>query len=262
MALPHDATFYNDTRYVPIVFDAVPDGVQANLLRVRQGLQPRPDELLARYEVFARLCADRAQRAAYQSLIVDARVVTPERYLKLWREAVAQAITPTQLHDEHGLSVIACLEAPAMAVRGATCSWTSTPWPTFDELREEFAAQLLGEEESEEESVEAGGETSAQARQARRARQVRLELDLRLDRAASAMFYATSMFSRALGYDSDQWQARLELRGAVLRPQPASLFDADSDVEKGTQRGAKRPAATSTLRTQPTCQEGHHVHPH
>lgn len=143
--LPDKTSFYGDTRFVAIAIDRGADGaLLASVLTDRPFGLP----LLASYRIFSILCEDRAQRCVDGGLTLDGRAVLPERYLRLWRNAIQTAITPAELGAEHGLRLVAHLAGPLEKLRGKKAIWTESPFPTFDDFHAAYAQQfvLCGEE--------------------------------------------------------------------------------------------------------------------
>ena len=82
--LPEGTTFYNDKRYVAVAWD---EDAQGNPHGQVLGSNRRSLPFLARYELLSTLCSDRAKQTVDGSLRVNDQVITPERYLGLWRAA-------------------------------------------------------------------------------------------------------------------------------------------------------------------------------
>jgi hypothetical protein len=196
--LPDNATFYGDSHYVPIAFEASNAGCESRIV----GIPEARLVYLPKYRVVGTLCGDRAQRTVDEALVVCGKPITPERYLALWRHGLDEAASPAILAARHGLSVCAVIEAPLAPLWKATQPWSGSPFATFDELHARYASQI--------ENVGEG--------------RFRLAFDLRLDDAARDAFYAEAIVSSALGHDSDAWCAKLILQGrAVARPQCGQL---------------------------------------
>jgi hypothetical protein len=113
--LPDDATFYGARSYLPIALDLVAGVKTPSLLRADlQGVN-----YMAQYEVFSALCSDRAQRTVDQTLLVGGQPTKPERYLGLWRDAIAASVSAESAAEEHGIRVVAVLQAPLAAMASA-----------------------------------------------------------------------------------------------------------------------------------------------
>ena len=78
---------------------------------------------MAQYEVFSALCSDRAQRTVVQTLLVGGTPTTPERYLRLWRDAITTSVSAETAATLHGIRAVAVLQAPLASVTGAKSSW-------------------------------------------------------------------------------------------------------------------------------------------
>lgn len=197
--LPDDATFYGDQSYLPIALDLV-DGVKTPSL-----LRPAPQGVnyMAQYEVFSALCSDRAQRTVDQTLLVGGNPTKPERYLGLWRNAIAASISAESAAEEHGIRVVAVLRAPLAAMASAKSSWTSCPFGTFAAFQAKYTKQMAPTD---------GGAFA-------------LELDLARPGAARDAYYGASMICAVLRREPTAWRACIELRKTTTGgPGQAPLF--------------------------------------
>lgn len=197
--LPENATFYGDPHYVPIAFEATDDGCESRIV----GIPAARLVYLPKYRVIDTLCGDRAQRTVDESLVVRGKPITPERYLALWRQGLAEAAPPTILAARHGLRICAVIDAPLEPLWKAKQPWSGSPFETFDELHARYASQIK--------DLNNG--------------RFRLEFDLRVDDAARDAFYAEALVSSALGHDSCAWGARLILHGRAAARQQGALFE-------------------------------------
>lgn len=196
--LPENATFYGDPHYVPIAFEATGDGCESRLVGIPQARLA----YLPKYRVIDALCGDRAQRTVDEALVVCGKPITPERYLALWRQSLAEAAPPAILTAEHGLRVYAVIETPLAPMWKAKAPWSGSPFETFDEMHARYASQIQDLSDG----------------------RFRLEFDLRVDDAARDAFYAESIVSSALGHDSGAWRAGLILQGRAAARQQDALF--------------------------------------
>lgn len=196
--LPENATFYGDPHYIPIAFEATDDDCESRIV----GIPQTRLAYLPKYRVIGALCSDRAQRTVDEALVVCGKPITPERYLALWRQGLAEAQAPAILAAQHGLRIGAVIEAPLAPLWKAKSPWSGSPFETFDEMHARYASQIqdLGDG------------------------RFRLEFDLRVDDAASDAFYAEGIVSSALGHDSDAWRAGLTLLGRAAARQQDTLF--------------------------------------
>ena len=197
--LPENATFYGDSHYVPIAFEATDDGCESRIV----GIPEARLVYLPKYRVIDVLCGDRAQRTVDEALVVCGKPVTPERYLALWRQGLDEAASPAILAARHGLRVCAVIEAPLEPLWKAKQPGSGSPFETFDELHARYASQIK--------DLNNG--------------RFRLEFDLRVDDAARDAFYAEALVSSALGHDSSAWSARLILHGRAAARQQGALFE-------------------------------------
>ena len=195
--LEPDATIYGEDAYVALAFDEIAGQARARLLHDRS----RHHTYLARYQLIDLLCSDRAARTVDETLLVKGRPITPERYLRLWRAALAEALSPPALEARHGLKVVAVLEGPLEPLRGTRAFWTSSPFQTFDEFFDRHASriQLLAEG------------------------RFRVEFDLGEAHGARDAYYGSSFLSSAGGRDG-VWSSTLVIRGAAKGAQPG-LFN-------------------------------------
>jgi len=197
--LPDDATFYGARSYLPIALDLVERVKTPSLLRP----DPQGINYMAQYEVFSALCSDRAQRTVDQTLLVGGQPTKPERYLGLWRDAIAASVSAESAAEEHGIRVVAVLQAPLAAMASAKSSWTCCPFGTFAAFQARYAKQM-----------DLAGDGA-----------FTLELDLARPGAARDAYYGASMICAALRRAPTAWRACIELRKTTAgRPWQASLF--------------------------------------
>lgn len=196
--LPGDATIYGDETFIVVAFDEVAGMVEATLLHSKC----RHQRFLAQYEVFHLLCDGRAARTVDETVLVEGRPITPERYLRLWRAAFDQALSPAAFEASHGLKLVVLLEGPLAPLRGAAAPWTSSPFRTFEDFFERHRRRI---------EVLDGG-------------RFRVELDLGRSQGARDAYYGSSFLSSARG-DRDAWSTTHVIRG-VTRATQTELFDA------------------------------------
>ncbi len=197
--LPDDAMFYSHRSYIPVAIDSYDGGQTPTLLRPGDhGIS-----YMAQYEIFSTLCSDRAQRSVDHSLLVDGMPVTPERYLGLWRAAIAESVDPAVAVSVHGIQAVAVLRAPLAAVSEAKSSWTSCPFGTFARFQAMYGHHFL---------YGADGTFS-------------LELDLALPGHAQAAYYAASMMCNRFDRGCTSWQASIAVRQVGVRRHQAGLFE-------------------------------------
>ena len=197
--LPDDATFYGARSYLPIALDLVERVKTPSLLRP----DPQGINYMAQYEVFSALCSDRAQRTVDQTLRVGGQPTKPERYLGLWRDAIAASVSAESAAEEHDIRVVAVLQAPLAAMASAKSSWTCCPFGTFAAFQARYANQM---------DLTGDGAFT-------------LELDLARPGAARDAYYGASMICTVLRREPAAWRACIELRKTTTgRPGQASLF--------------------------------------
>lgn len=130
VALPEDVTFYSDRRFIAVAFDADAHGVMPEILGGSRSYLP----FRAAYEIFSDLCGDRAIRTVDGELLVDGKIILPERYLALWRTAIGQPVTPSLFADRYGYEIVAILGGTLANLHGKRKSWSSSPFETFDDF--------------------------------------------------------------------------------------------------------------------------------
>lgn len=110
------------------------------------------------------------------SLRVDGDVVTPERYLGLWRTAIAQPLMPEQFAERHAVCAYVELGGRFEGLRGRRASWSSSPFETFDHFEAAYLERIDYMDDNE---------------------RFRVEFDLRQTHAARDAFYLESFLSYA-----------------------------------------------------------------
>jgi len=175
IALPINVTFYDEIQYIAITWDALNDGLtpRPRILHARAGLLP----YLPAYRLIDLLCDDRAKKSVDGTLRVQGRAIRPETYLGLWRTALAEALTPTQFAARWGLRVFLTVGATLEPARSSKCSWTSSPFPTFEAFEALHGSRFLHQ-------LTADGRPG-----------FALTMDLREPDAARDAFYAEALLS-------------------------------------------------------------------
>lgn len=196
--LPDDATFYGERSYLPIAVDLVDGSTTPSLLRADQ----HGVHYMAQYEVFSALCSDRAQRTVDQTLLVGGTPTTPERYLRLWRDAMTTSVSAETAATLHGIRAVAVLQAPLASVTGAKSSWTTCPFGSFTSFRAKYGGQM---------SLASDGTFA-------------LELDLARPGSARDAYYGASMMSSVLRSEPTAWRASIELRVTAGHHEQVPLF--------------------------------------
>lgn len=198
VALPPDATFYSDTRFVAIAWDDAGGGDTPRPVIVGAD---RALPYLAPYELIDLLCGDRAMKAVDGALQVRHRTLTPEAYLGLWRSSLAAPLQAQDLGLQHGLKILVTLGAALEPVRRASRVWSTSPFANFHDFEAAYGPRfVLGPTASGASGFE-------------------LTLDLREPLAARDAFYA-----RALVNDRDDAEGfvrtSLVATGSIRRPLP------------------------------------------
>lgn len=174
--LPEDTCFYSDQRFIAVAFDATSaDGIAHTSHEILGASRPYLP-FLAGYEIFSRLCGDRAMRTVDGALRTNGETVTPERYLGLWRTAIGQPLTPPGFTERYGYAAYAVLGGKFDGLRGKRTSWSSSPFETFDDFEAAYRDQI--------DYLDDG-------------RCFRIELDLGLAHAARDAFYLEAFLSSA-----------------------------------------------------------------
>lgn len=172
VVLPEDTCFYSDQRFIAVAFDASADGVTYEILGASRPCLP----FFAGYEIFSRLCGDRAMRTVDGALRANGETVTPERYLGLWRTAIGQPLTPSRFTEHYGYAAYAALGGRFDGLRGKRKSWSSSPFETFDDFEAVYRDRIAYLDDG---------------------RCFRIELDLGLAHAARDAFYLEAFLSSA-----------------------------------------------------------------
>lgn len=140
VALPSDATFYSDTRFVAIAWDDAGDG---HMPRPAIVGADRALPYLAPYELIDLLCGDRAMKAVDGALQVRHRTLTPEAYLGLWRAALAAPLQAQELGSQHGLKILVTLGAALQPARRASRVWSSSPFAGFHDFEAAYGPRFV-----------------------------------------------------------------------------------------------------------------------
>ncbi len=171
IALPDGTTFYSDRLYIGVAFDLMGNTMIPNVLGPSSGLP-----FLARYNIMSLLCGGRAMGTVDGTVIVNGETITPERYLGIWRTAIAEPLTAAQFTERHGYEIVAVLGGSLDPLRGTRTSWSSSPFKTFDDFEAAYRGHMAYYDEGW---------------------RFRIELDLRRDNAARDAFYLQSFLSCA-----------------------------------------------------------------
>lgn len=205
IVLPQGTTFYHDQRYVAVAWDIDTGGDTTGQII---GGHHKHLPFLAPYELFSSLCGDRAKRTVDGSLRMNGQVITPERYLSLWRATLAQPVTAAQFTERYGQQVLLVLGAPLAPLRGQRSAWTSSPFAHFDDFESAYHDRI-------EYRTDGGSE------------HFEIALDLREPNAARDAFYAASFIQGMRLADQGLVAVRLQpsqpakpqIRAAVTQPE-------------------------------------------
>ncbi len=204
IVLPNDTSFYNTPLFIAVAFDANPQGIAPDIIGASRMNLP----FLAGYQLFSRLCGDRAMRTVDGDLCVSGEVVTPERYLALWRTAIGQPLTPDELTDRYAYSVYAVLGGRLEGLRGQRSCWNSSPFETFDHFEAAYRERIDYLDDN---------------------RQFRVEFDLKQIHAARDVFYLESFLSSA--NQLQESRSSIELKPVALsQPHLATMPSAQPDL--------------------------------
>ena len=174
IALPDDTSFYRDQLFISVAFDAGDENMTPEILGGSRSTLP----FLAAYEIFSRLCGDRAMRTVDGRLQLGGEAVAPERYLTQWRRAIGQALSPSTFAQRHSLAAYAVLGSRLEELRGERSCWRDSPFKTFAEFEERHCVRI---DYPLDDQVQ----------------RFRVELDLRVPHAARDAFYLASLLSSA-----------------------------------------------------------------
>ncbi|KZT16320.1 hypothetical protein A1D30_12590 [Acidovorax sp. GW101-3H11] len=202
VALPPDATSSGEALFVPITWeDTNDDGAgRPRILRDPHGALPS----FTSRRLIGFLCQDRATRTVDGNLKLWYGEVSPEDYLRLWREALKSPLTPAQLAERHGLCLRVTLCATLDRVRGMRCPWPNAPFETFEHLEAFYGTRLI--------------HITAEAGETR----FGLSLDLREPEAARHAFYVESLLAQT---GDTQAGIRVTLGRVAQPPHRLPVFD-------------------------------------
>lgn len=94
------------------------------------------------YSLIGRLCESRATETIGGGLLVSGKTVTPEAYLRTWREAIAQAVTPQEAAAAYGLAVKLIVRGNAAKQKGMPIRRTYDTKDGFDGWAAELADRI------------------------------------------------------------------------------------------------------------------------
>lgn len=200
IVLPEGTTFYDDQRFVAVAWEAA-----AMREPIRQVIGSHRNSLpfLAPYELVNHLCGDRAMRTVDGSLRVNGQIITPERYLGLWRAALQHPLTATQFTQRYGQQVLLVLGGPVTPLRGQRSSWTSSPFAHFDDFEATYRDRIDYRTDESGEHFE-------------------IALDLCEPNAARDAFYAASFIRGTELEKQGQVEVRLQ-SGHPAKPQTCAV---------------------------------------
>jgi hypothetical protein len=139
--LPTDATVFRTPTFLALTLDA-----EAGSNTPVPSLLPEHECLryLAQYELMSVLCARRAQWAVDGRLRCQGSRVTPERYLGLWRKALTEPLSPQEVFDQRGWSLVARLNGPLSdaSLMKRKSGWTCCPFQTFGGFQARYRDRL------------------------------------------------------------------------------------------------------------------------
>lgn len=194
--LPDDASFFGGPTFIPIAVDKTGASSTPALLESDAGIG-----YLAEYQLLDRLCSDRAQRTVDGTLLANGKRVTPEQYLRLWRKAIAAAITPAQLHAQRGWTLMVQFRGPLNdpSLDVGTSSWTLCPFKTYGAFRRKYTPVMKRLSEGLDE----------------------VTLDLREADSARDAHFAESLMTSVIGYRGS-WSSALLLATGQPSLEPGS----------------------------------------
>ena len=141
VGLPHDTSAYGTMMYIGVAMDANEAG-----FAIARAITPRSKRLpfLARHEMIATLCRDRARKTVDGSLMVDGQPIEPEQYLTMWRNACHQPMDMDDFAYQWGYAAVALFDAPVAALRGSDPGsvMPGSPFRCFDDFEARYGAQM------------------------------------------------------------------------------------------------------------------------
>lgn len=140
ISLPPQTTLYSSDTFLAIAFDTT-----ANTTLQPTVLGPNNNEglpYLQDWRLIGHLCNRRAIATVDGTLSVAGKRITPERYLKLWRDAIANPLTPDQFARRYDRIPCATLAGPLAPLRDVTRSYTTSPFTRFRDFEARYRDQM------------------------------------------------------------------------------------------------------------------------
>ena len=141
----------NEVGRLVIVVPGVESSAGLGLMYVAVALEDREGVIHAEsvtcwpdyaYALIGRVCEGRAVDTVGGALKVKKKVVTPEGYLKLWREALSSPVTTEEALARFGVTVTLVVGGNAVRQAGKKRQWTTDPMPGFDGWAQRHAALI------------------------------------------------------------------------------------------------------------------------
>lgn len=128
VALPHNVSPFagpDNEMFMPVVFD---EYVGHHTLDSHVPTEPA-------WAVISQICLRRAVLCVDRGLVVNGRPISPEGYIKRWRDRLARPVPLSRLALDKGLRAVAVFQwrhSPAIAER--TANWVNPPFARFGDL--------------------------------------------------------------------------------------------------------------------------------
>lgn len=122
-------TFVRERNYVGVALDHGDDGLAVSSLM---------DVPSWAYAIIGRACDGRAVDTVGGDLVVNGKMVTPEKYIGLWRDALADPLSPQEAHDRFGVTVKLVARGNALKQKGLAKKLTTDPMEGFDDWLARF----------------------------------------------------------------------------------------------------------------------------
>ncbi len=94
------------------------------------------------YSLIGRVCDGRAVATVGGDIVVHGKPVPPEKYIRLWREALAKAVSPEEAAEKFGVAASLVVRGNLSRQAGHNRHRTTDPMPNFDGWAKAFATVM------------------------------------------------------------------------------------------------------------------------
>jgi hypothetical protein len=137
ISLPDNASFYSLPQFIAVAFDATSSGITPTILGGSRDLP-----YLSQSGVFSELCRGRAMLTVDHELVTNEKLVTPEQYLGMWREALKSPMTVLDFAIYSHCMPVAIFCGRLEGLRGKRSHWTRSPFATFEDFETTYRDQI------------------------------------------------------------------------------------------------------------------------